>query len=130
MQEPHEPWRRMLVPINQQGLEIDMLQMGDPCTGNFKEWAITTEEMNSIINSILFDYCKRFNVYIDSSEDCVLGKECIAEALEMAKEFLQKCSTRFFQKRSKKEVLKRAVPKLIEALEFAKSTDMPIWFWF
>ena len=28
MQEPHEPWRRMLVPINQQGLEIDRLQTG------------------------------------------------------------------------------------------------------
>ena len=40
MQESHEPWRCMLEPINQQGLEIDMLQKGDLCTGNFKEWVL------------------------------------------------------------------------------------------
>ena len=121
MQNANEILRYMLVPLNQQGLEVDMEQMGDPCTGNFKEWALTEAGTNSIINSLLFDYCEKFDVYIDISEDRILNKEFIAEALNTAKEF---------QKHCKKEVQKSAVQKVIEALEFAKSRNMPVWFWF
>lgn len=106
----------MLVPLNRQGLKVDMEQMGDPCTGNFKEWALTEAETNTIINSLLFDYCEKFDIYIDISEDRILNKKFLAEALSMAKEFLQHC---------KKEVQKGAVTKVVEALEFANSTNMP-----
>lgn len=121
MQNANEILHYMLVPLNQQGLKVDMEQMGDPCTGNFKEWALTEAETNTIINSLLFDYCEKFDVYIDISEDRILNKEFIAEALNMAKEFQQHC---------KEDVQKSAVQKVIDALEFANSTNMPVWFWF
>lgn len=111
----------MLVPLSQEALEIDMKQKGNPSTGNFKEWALTEAEASSIINSLLFSYCEEFDIYIDISEDRILDKAYVPKALEMAKEFEQHC---------KKEVQKSAVKKVIESLEFAKTTDMPVWFWF
>lgn len=121
MQKTNEIKHYMLVPLNQHALEFDMDKELNPDSGNFKEWALTDAEMNSIINSLLFDYCEKFDVYIDVCEDRVLDKEFIAEALCMAKEFQQHC---------KKEVQKVAVQKVIATLEFANSTNMPVWFWF
>ena len=111
----------MLVPLSQESLEIDMEQKGDPSTGNFKEWALTEAETSSIINSLLFSFCEEFAIYIDISEDRILDKTFVPKALDMAKEFEQHCQ---------KDVQKNAVKKVIEALEFAKTTDMPVWFWF
>ena len=121
MQQTNEVLRYMLVPLNQRALEYDMDKEINPNSGNFKEWALTDAETTSIINSLLFDFCEKFDVYIDVCEDRILDKEFIAEALSMAKEFQQHC---------KKEVQKSAVQKVVEALEFANSTNMPVWFWF
>ena len=121
MQQTNEILRYMLVPLSQHALEFDMDKEINPDSGNFKEWALTDAETNSIINSLLFEFCEKFDVYIDISEDRILNKEFIAEALDIAREFQQHC---------KKDVQKGAVKKVIEALEFAKSTNMPVWFWF
>lgn len=73
------------------------------------------------MNTLFFDYSEKFDVFIDLSEDCVLRQEFVADALNMARDFEQYC---------KKDFQKEAIKKVIEALEFANSEGMPVWFWF
>lgn len=73
------------------------------------------------MNTLFFDYSEKFDVFIDLSEDCVLRQEFVADALNMARDFEQYC---------KKDFQKEAIKKVIEALEFANSTSVPVWFWF
>ena len=77
----------MLVPLNKQAVTIDMLQKGDPDTSNFKEWYLTEKQVCALTYSLFFDYCEKFDIYIDLSENCILKREFVAEALSMAKEF-------------------------------------------
>ncbi|SHL29572.1 hypothetical protein [Fibrobacter sp. UWEL] len=121
MQKNNNPLHYMLVPLNKQALEVDMEQNGDPCTGNFKEWSLTETQTCALTNTLFFDFCEKFDIFIDIGEDRILKQEFISEALNMAKEFEQYCT---------KEYQKDAVKKVVEALEFATSTNMPVWFWF
>ncbi len=121
MRKSEESLHYMYVPLNKQVLEVDMGQNGDPDTGNFKEWSLTETQACALMNTLFFDYSEKFDVFIDLSEDCVLRQEFVADALNMARDFEQYC---------KKDFQKEAIKKVIEALEFANSEGMPVWFWF
>lgn len=89
--------------------------------GTKKKWSLTEEQTCALTNTLFFDYCEKFDVFIDLNEDRILKQEFVEEALSMAKEFEQYCE---------KDFQKDAIKKVLEALEFAKSTNMPVWFWF
>ena len=111
----------MLVPLNKQGLEVDMEQEVNPCSENFKEWCLTEKQACALTNTLFFGYCEKFDVYIDLGEDAVLKREFVSEALNMAKDFERCC---------KKDFQRDAVKKVIETLKFASLINMPVWFWF
>ena len=46
----------MLVPLDKQGLEVDMEQEVNPCSENFKEWCLTEKQACALTNTLFFGY--------------------------------------------------------------------------
>lgn len=115
-----EDFYTIAVPLNEKGLEE--VDFGISNSENVKEWGLTKEQRNSLLEKILYQMAVEYHIpYMDYDEETCIPKECVSDVNEILKDkyilFNQAWDVEGYN-------------FLKEALQLAKEKKMPVYLFF
>lgn len=108
------------VPLNNKGL--DEVDHGITSSENVKEWGITKDQRNSLLQKILYQIAAEFHIpYMDYDEETCISSETVVAAYEILKS-----KTILFSQ----DWDLKGYNFLKEAFDIASMTKMPVYLFF